>query len=248
MPEELVTAESGAQVSQVMRVVDTFVAPSKTFTDILRSSNCWLPIVIMVILTMGWAYSIDRTVGFAAATEVQMAKSPKQADAMQQLPPDQRASRMAITTTITKYSTYASCVFVIIFMLIETLLLWASFNFGLGAQTKFGQVFAVVAFAGLPRNLIWVMSSILLFAGAGTENFDMRNPVGTNLGYYLTDSAAWLKAAGQFFDVFGLWCLALLVLGMAIISRKKISQAAMVVIGWWVLILLIVVGFSAAFA
>jgi hypothetical protein len=247
MSEELVAAEGGAQVSQVMRVVDTFVAPSKTFTDILRSSNCWLPIVIMVILTMGWAYSIDRTVGFAAATEVQMAKNPKQADAMQQLPPDQRASRMAITTTITKYSTYLSCIFVLIVMLIETLILWASFNFGLGAQTKFGQVFAVVTFAGLPRYLVWVVSSILLFAGAGTENFDMRNPVGTNVGYYLNDSAAWIKAAGQFFDVFGLWCIALLVLGMAIISRKKISQAATVVVGWFVLLMLFFVGLAAVF-
>jgi hypothetical protein len=247
MPEELVTTEGGAQVSQVMRVVDTFVAPSKTFTDILRSSNCWLPLVIMVILTMGWAYSIDRTIGFAAATEVQIARSPKQADAIQQLPPDQRASRMSITTTITKYSTYARCVFVIIFMLIETLLLWASFNFGLGAQTKFGQVFAVVVFSGLPQNLIWIISSILLFAGAGTENFDMRNPVGTNLGYYLNDSAAWVKTAGQFFDLFGLWCIALLVLGMAIISRKKISQAATVVIGWFVLLMLFAVGAAAVF-
>ena len=248
MPEDLVTAEGGAQLSQGMRVVDTFVAPSKTFADILRSSNCWLPIVIMVILTMGWAYSIDRTVGFAAAAEVQIAKSPKQADAMQQLPPDQRASRMAITTTITKYSTYASCVFVLIFMLIETLIMWASFNFGLGAQTKFGQVFAVVAFAGLPRNLIWVLSSILLFAGVGTENFDMRNPVGTNIGYYLNDSAQWMKTTGQFFDLFGFWSLALMILGLAIISRKKISQSATVVIGWWVLILLVVAGFSAAFS
>lgn len=248
MQEELAVAEGGPQLSQVTRVIDTFVSPSKTFTDILRSANCWLPIVLMILFTVGWAYSIDKTVGFAAASEIQMSKNPKQEEAIQQQPPDQRARTMALTTTITKGSTYGSAVFVLIFMLIETLLFWASFNFGLGATTKFTQVFAVVAFAGLPRYLIWILSSILLFAGVGRDNFDLRNPVGTNLGFYLTDFPKWMQSAGQFFDLFGFWSLALLVIGMAIISGKKMSQSATVIIGWWVLILLIVTGASAAFS
>ena len=35
-------------LSQVERVVDTFVAPSKTFTDILRSTSWWLPFLLLV--------------------------------------------------------------------------------------------------------------------------------------------------------------------------------------------------------
>jgi len=245
MPEDLAVAEGGPQLSQVQRVVDTFVAPSKTFTDILRSSNCWLPLVLMFLFTLGWGIAIDKTVGFPAATEVQMAKNPSQEERMQQLPPDQRAKSMAMASTITKYSTYASVIFVVIFMLLEALILWGSFNFALGAKTSFGQVFAVVAFAGLPRSLMWILSAILLFAGVGHDNFDMRNPVGTNLGYYLTDSPHWMQTAGQFFDILGFWSLALLILGMAIIARKKISQSATVIIGWWLLILIIVTGFAA---
>ncbi len=247
MPDDLVVGE-GAQLSQVARTVDTFVAPSKTFTDILRSANCWLPLVLMVVLTMGWAYSIDKTVGYPAATQVQMEKRAGAEEQLQQLPADQRARQISMAAKITKGTTYASFVFVLIFMAIEALILWASFNFGLGAQTKFGQVFAVITFAGLPRYLIWVISAMTLFAGVGVDNFDMQNPVGTNLGYYLTDSAKWLKTAGTFFDIFGLWSLALIVLGMAIISRKTIAQSATVVLGWFVLILIIVTGFSAAFS
>jgi hypothetical protein len=247
MQSQVAATEGGAQLSQVERVVDTFVAPSKTFSDILRSTNCWLPIVLIVLLTVGWSFAIDKTVGFAAAAQQQIEKNPSAVESMQQLPPDERASRLAVTATITKATTYGSFVFVLIFMVIETLVLWASFNFGLGAETKFGEVFAVVAYAGIPRYFIWILSAIMLFAGVGTDNFDIRNPVGTNLGYYLGDSAQWMKTAGQFFDVFGLWALALVVLGMAIVSRKKISQSAAVVLGWWVLILIVVAGFSAAF-
>jgi hypothetical protein len=103
----------------------------------------------------------------------------------------------------------------------------------------------VVVYAGLPRYLIWFMSAIMLFSGVGTDNFDLRNPVGTNLGYYLTDSPQWMKTAGQFFDVLGFWSLALLVIGMAIVAKKQIAQSATVVIGWWVLILILATAVSA---
>jgi hypothetical protein len=235
-------------MSQGMRVVNTFVAPSKTFADILKSANCWLPLVLMFLMTVGFALAIDKTVGYDAASETQISKNQMQSDALQQLPADQRAQRIALTAKITRFSTYASFIFVIIFMVIEVLVLWGVFNFALGASTTFPQVFAVVAFAGLPRSLMWVLSAILLFAGVGTENFDMRNPVGTNLGYYLQDSPKWISTPGQFLDVLGLWSLALIVIGMAIISKKKMSQSAAVIGGLWVLIMLVVTGVAVAFS
>jgi hypothetical protein len=136
MQDQSAVAEDGGQLSQVARVVDSFVAPGKTFTDILRSANCWLPLLLMVLMTVGWAYSVDKTVGFAAASEQQISKNPKAEEQMQQLPPDQRATRLALTATITRYSTHGSFVFVLIFMALEALILWGSFNFGLGAQTN----------------------------------------------------------------------------------------------------------------
>ena len=52
MPEELVPAEGGAQLSQAERFIDTFVAPSKTFADIRRDASWWLPCVIATIFTI----------------------------------------------------------------------------------------------------------------------------------------------------------------------------------------------------
>ena len=42
-------------LSQIERVVDTFVAPKKTFTDILRSTSWWLPFLLLVLVTWGQA-------------------------------------------------------------------------------------------------------------------------------------------------------------------------------------------------
>ena len=233
-------------LGQVARVVDTFVAPRKTFTDVLRSSNCWLAVLLMVVFTFGFAAVVAKKVGWATVQQVQISKNPSAEAQMAQLPADQREARMAIGTKITGYATYASFVFVVIFMLIEALIVWGAFNFGLGASTKFGQVFAVIAFSALPRAIfVPLISAVLLFAGVGVDNFDIRNPVGTNLGYYLQDSAHWMAVAGGFFDLFGLWSLALMVIGMSIVARKTIAQSATVIVGLWLLILIVVTGFAA---
>ena len=244
---EQTVAGNGPGLSQVERVVDTFIAPSKTFTDILRSTSWWLPLVIMVIITATMGFAIDRTVGFNAVAEQQMTKSPSQAERMNSLPADQRAHAVSMSAKFTKIFTYAAFVPILIFVALHALLLWATFNFGLGARTTFGQVFAVIMYAGLPKIFVSIVSVVLLFAGVGTENFDIQNPVGTNVGFYITNSPA-LRTTGSFIDFFGLWSLALLVMGMAIISRKSIGQAAAVVVGWWVIAMLLLTGFTAAFS
>ena len=186
----MVAPEGGAGLSQVERVVDVFIAPSKTFTDILRSTSWWLPFVIMVVMSMGSAFAIDRTVGFyRLLPRQQIAKSSMGSDRINSLPADQRAKAIQQQATVTKYTTYCAFVFILIFVALHSLVLWASFNFGLGAKTTFGQVFAVIMFAGLPKAFVWLISIVLLFSGVGLENFDAQNPVGTNIGYYLTSPA-----------------------------------------------------------
>jgi hypothetical protein len=235
-------------LTQTERVVDTFLAPSKTFNDILRNTSWWLPFILLVVATIGSCFAIDKKVGFDSIAEHQMTKTPAAAEQLQQLPPDQRAARLHGAAKFTRIFTYGAAIPFLLIIAIEALVLWGCFNFGLGARTTFGQVFAVIMYAGLPRLFISLLTIILLFAGVGTDGFDINNPVGTNIGYFLQDSSAAVKVAGSFFDVFGLWSLALLVLGMSIISRKSIGQAAAIVVGWWVLFLLIFTGIAAAFS
>ncbi len=236
----------GRGLSQVERVVDTFVAPSKTFTDILRSASWWLPFLLIVIVSAATAFAIDKKIGFEHVAEHTIQQNPKAADQMAQLTPQQRAMQMSIAAVFTKDLTYVGGVLFLAMAAIVALLMWASFNFGLGARTTFAQNFAVFFYAYLPHLFLGILNIIFIYAGVNTENFDINNPVGTNLGYYMTDSAQWVKTGLSFFDVFGLWSLALLVIGSAIITKKSKGQVAIVVVGWWVLMLLLFTGLAAA--
>jgi hypothetical protein len=233
-------------LSQVERVVDTFVAPSKTFADILRSTSWWLPFLLLVVVTMGSTFAIDQKIGFDRVAEQSITQSASASEQMAQLTPDQHAAAIHRIAMGQKYGSYAAAVIILIFVAIIALLNWASLNFGMGAKTTFGQNFAVCMYAGLPKIFIGLLNIVFVYAGVNTENFDLNNPVGTNIGYYMTDSAHWLKMAGSFFDIFGLWTLALTVIGLAIISKKSKGQAAIVAVGWWIIGLLILTGITAA--
>ena len=238
--------EQGAGLSEVERVVDVFVAPSKTFTDILRKATWWLPFVLMVFVTLGTAVVVDKQVGFERVAENQVHQNAKQEESLNSLTPEQRAQRVHGMGIGYRYSSYAGFVFVLIFVAIGALLYWASFNFGLGAQTTYGQMFAVWMYAGMPRILTGLLTILTLMFGGSADAYDMRNPVGTNLAYYMPDAAPWLKAFLSFFDLIGLWCLVLLILGTAIVAKVPRGKAAMVVVGWWVFGLLVSVGIAVA--
>jgi Yip1 domain len=238
------SAEPG--LSQVERVVDTFVAPKKTFTDILRNTSWWLPFLLLVLVTLGSTAVVEKQVGWERVSENQIQQNPKQEEAMANLTPEQRASQLRLSAKITRYISWGSFVLILVFVAIFALIYWGSFNFGLGAKTTFGQMFAVCMYASLPRLLIGLLSIVTLLFGNSADAYDIRNPVGTNLAYYLTDSGPALKTALSFFDLLGLWQLALLILGTAIVAKVSTGKAAAVVVGWWILGLIISVGIAAA--
>ncbi len=246
MQDTVVGRVSERPLSEVERVADTFVAPSKTFTDIVRSTRWWLPFVLLVLVTLGTTVVVDRQVGFERVADVQLHQSAKQAEKFDSLTPEQKASQLYAMGRAYKYSSYASFLFILVFVALAALLYWASFNFGLGANTTYGQMFAVIMYASLPKLFTGLLTMVTLLFGGGADSYDMKNPVGTNPAYFLPDSPSWLKAGLGFFDVIGLWQLVLLILGTAIVARVSRGKATAVVVGWWAVGLIASVGFAAA--
>jgi hypothetical protein len=244
----VVDGQAGAGLSQVERVVDTFVSPSKTFNDILRNTTWWLPFLLAVVVTLGVTFVIDKQVGFERVVENVIHASPKQEDQLSSLTPEQRATRLKGMSAGYRYTSYASPIFILLFSAVGALMLWGSFNFGLGARTTFGQMFCLWMYCSLPRLLSGLLTVVTIYFGGNSDSFDLKDPVGTNIGYYLPDAAPWLKTALGFFDVIGLWTLVLLVIGTAIVAKVSRGKAAAVIVGWWVLILVISVATAAAFS
>jgi hypothetical protein len=126
--------------------------------------------------------------------------------------------------------------------------LLATLNFALGGHAKFSQVFAMWLYATLPFVIQGILAIVTIFAGLDPDSFNLKNPVGTNVGYFLPmDSPKWLMAFGTAMDVLTIWVLILLTIGCAIVGKMKTSTAAVAVWGWWILITLVKVGIAGMF-
>jgi hypothetical protein len=222
-------------LSEIERVVDTFVAPSKTFADILRSATWWMPFILLVLFGIASTFVVQREVGFDRVYMNSLHASPTQEDRINSLDPAQKAQAMDLGARITAGFSYGGPLLIVIFLAIYSLVLWAAFNFGLGSQTTFWQVFAVSFYAALPYLIINILTIVTIYFGGNAEAFNYKNPVGTNPAYFMPDAAGWLKGLLASFDIVKLWSVALQVIGMAIISKKTIAQSAVIVGIFWLI-------------
>ena len=94
------------------------------------------------------------------------------------------------------------------------------------AVVKFRQALAVAAYASLPQVLATAGAVLVMFLKDPTD-FDLKNPAGYNLGFYLDPHAvpAWLVSLGNSIDVFSFWIILLLATGMAAATRKRWTTA-----------------------
>jgi Yip1 domain len=241
MPEAVIQPESSAlPLSQGQRVVDTFIAPSKTFTDILRSSSWWLPWLIGLVVTLALGFAIQQKIGWDKVYDNILRQSPSQQKRMDQVPADQQAKTKAIGTAFTKGIFWAAPVIGLVVTVIMAAVLMATVNFGFGGRSKFGHTFAVLMYGSLPVAIKALLGIVTIYAGVDPDSFNIKNYVGTNIGYYLPlDMPKWLIALGTSLDVFTIWMLVLLTIGCAIIGKISRGKAAGAVFGWWAIAVLI---------
>ena len=234
-------------LSEPARIVDTFIAPSKTFTDIHRSAAWWGPFLITIILSLAFTYAVDAKIGFRKTVENQVERSPKASQRLEQLPKDQRDSQISAQAKGTRVFMYGLPVFVLVWNLLIATILFATFKLVLSAELKFSRTYALVMYTGLPLGIRTVIAIITLFAGLDPDAFNLQNPAPTNAGYFLNPGdSPFLYSIATSVDIFMIWTLILTAMGLAILcnlsstTKKKtqLSTALFVVFGWYAIFVL----------
>jgi Yip1-like protein len=230
-------------LSEPARIVNTFIAPSKTFTDLRRSAAWWGPWILISIVSVAFIFVIGKQIGFDQVSKNQIEHS-KRAEQFDKLPADQQASQLQLSVKIFKIFAYGTPLLILFISLITTTALWATFKVALGADTTFGQAYAIGMYAGLPGIVGAILGIISMFAGVSPEGFDINNPVGTNLAYYLDPETTGklLRGMASSLDVLIIWTIVLTGIGYASTSKVKRSTAIIVVAVWYLVYKLITSG------
>ncbi len=255
MPAPTINSEPAPEpLSQVSRIIDTFIAPSKTFNDLRRDASWWAPFLLIVIVSVIFAYSMDRNVGFDQIARTELAKVPSQAEQVDKFAPDQKAQNMRVRTAFTRYISYGIPVITPVAFVVIAAVLMGTFNFGAGASVPFKVALAIVAYGSLPGVLHALLGTISLFAGGMSgsldrEAFNINNPVASNPAYFMDPmSNKFVYGMASAIDVFIIWNIVVMGIGFACNSKVKRGTAIAIVAGWYLLWKLAISGIAAAFS
>jgi hypothetical protein len=172
-------------MSEAGRLVNVFVDPKPAFADIAARPRWWAPMVLIMVCSLAYLLLFSSHVGWEHFMRQQFEQSPK----AQTMSPEDR--ERAIQMQLKFGPPFGMAIGVIappISMLVSAAVLLFIFNNMLGAAVKFPQALAVVAYASLPQILATAGALLVMFL-KDPMDFDLKNPAGYNLGFYLDPHA-----------------------------------------------------------
>jgi len=220
------------------RIVGAFFSPDETFRAIAQKPNVLLPLVITLILTAVSGILLAPRLEFDSLRTQMAAKNPNMG------PEDiDRAVRMA--GAVGKVGSYASPLIALIFFVIVAAVLLFAFRL-MGGEGNFKQAFSVVVHAFLPRAILSIILTGIIVAKGTADVNDIATMVRSNLGFLvdMTDHPV-LYSLLTTFDLFTIWCVVLLTLGFAYVSRFTKAKSATIIISIWLFITAVKLGFAA---
>jgi Yip1 domain len=234
-PEPTPPAPEGPRLSEAARIVDTFIAPSTTFTDLRRNSSWWAPWLLIAIFSLFFVFVMGRQIGFEQITKNSITQSSR-AEQFDKLPADQQAKQIELATTIARYFSYSIPIIQLISFVIIATVLMMVFNFGAGAGVSFKTSLAIVIYGSLPGIIGAVLGIISMFAGVDPAGFNAQNPVATNPAHFMDPAGnKFLYGMASALDVFIIWSIVLMGIGFACNSKVKRSTAIAIVAGCYLL-------------
>ena len=221
----------------VSRAMGALMFSRSSFESIAERPTWVFPVVLAIVAGFLFVFSFAQRIGWRTVLEKQMAMN----STFNSLTPQQQQQQIARMVRVAPIAGYlGSTVGSVVILLIIAAIYLAVFNIVFGAGIKYGQSFAISAYAYLPlvvKNIV----GVLIIWVRPPEGVSLQKMVMSNVGAFLpSTSPAWLITLGTFFDIFIFWTLALFGLGYAVASGKKLkfgTTLGVVVVVWLIFVI-----------
>lgn len=229
------------------RVIGAIIRPRATFESVANRPTWLLPLLLLMAVSVAVVYSYGHRVGWRGFLEQQAARSTR----VQQLSPQQQQQILARQVKFAPLGGYlGSTVGTIVIVLVVAGIMLGAFNVVFGTTIRFKQALGITTHALMP-GLIRALIGLVVIWVRPPEGIDLQNLVMSSAGAFLPANAStWLRTLAGSFDLFSFWTIALLAIGFtaAGASQKlKIGSSLALIIGFWVVWVMVVVGFTALF-
>jgi Yip1 domain len=222
-PELLPEAEPQPKgLGEGSRLTGVFFEPAKSFADVAARPSFWVPLILVIVVALCFMVLYGQHVGWDRMIRHQIETSSRAA----QLSPEQRETQIQMSAKFAPIFGYAG---VLLGVPLVTLI-WAAVLLGIvkgmmSAQVRLKQVFAIICYASLPGVIMMLLAIAVMFMKP-PEDFNMQNPLVFNPGAFMdpTTTSKFLYSLASALDLFTLWKLVLIGIGLKAAGGKQLSM------------------------
>lgn len=225
-------------MSEISRVTGVFFEPAKTFEDVAARPSFLVPLILVLLFALVYLFLFAQHVGWERMLRHQFEMSSRTA----QMPPEQREAAIQMQLKFVPVFGYFGVLLgVPIFDLIWAAVLLGIVKGIMSVPVRFKQVFAIVCYAAMPSLIFTALAMVVMFM-KNPDDFNMQNPLVFNPGAFMdpVTSSKFLYSLASSLELFGIWTLVLIAIGLKAAGGRKISfggALAAVFVPWgiWVL-------------
>jgi hypothetical protein len=248
-PSGTQAGDGQAPMSEAARATNIFLSPGETFEDINRKPTWIVPLVISLIFTLGFSFFFRSRVMTDEVIEQITRQKLEQAFERRggtRPPEDVIQQQIRMIRKVNQFW-YVSAVVGLLLLLMIVSGAYFLILVLMQANARFKKVFSVVSWSWMPQSVIGNIAGLITVLLRAPDTIDPNNPIATNLAAALsrTETPPFLYAIAGSLDVFSIWFLILLMIGVSKMSKKvSIGKAAAIVFGVWVIYVLCKAGFA----
>ena len=236
-------------LSEVERLVFVFWSPAKTFTDIRRKPRWWAPFLLVSICSILYICLVASHIGWKEISLNNLSRAnPEEMQHLDSLSPKGRQQSVDIIVKVTKGGCFAFPILLLIATGRSAFILLIVLGLFVGQQIDFRRLMAIHMYASLTGLVKVAIVLAVVYAGMDPNAFIISNPIATNVGFFLasSDLPRYVLSVLSQIDLFAIWDVALVGIGIACVIKIKRSAAMATAFGcWlgWVLLIATVPGF-----
>ena len=233
-------------MSEAGRLSGVIFEPPKAFADIAARPRYIVPLALIILVALAFTAAVSKRVGWDHTMRVAMERAPQ----TQNLPAEKREEIIQKQSQIMSVAAYPlAVVSPLVMVLIAAGVYLLVFRTFLSASVTYRQMLAVYCYASIPAILSSLLAILVMYLKA-PEEFDIQNPLAFNVAAFLPDSVPrWLAAASTSLDVFTIWSLILIAIGVRAAAPRLSSGAVYAgVFGPWLVWIVLKSGWTAMFS
>jgi Yip1 domain len=227
------------------RLFGVLFSPGKTFRSIAERPTWLVALLVLMLATAAVWYVAGSRMDFRDV----ITEGARQTG--RDVPPEQLEPQIEVMEKAGRYI-YAGSVPLVVafFTLLTALVYWLAFKL-LGSDFSYKSSLSTILYASMPLVVSFLLSLpvILSKPSLGFRDVKTGSFLASNLAFLAPEDApSWVTAALASLDFFGLWSLALTIIGFRAVSRKPPQAVAITVIVVWLIFVGIRVGWAALFS